>query len=53
MSEKHLVHSNFDAQTIMDITPESAGWEYLSFRILQLKSGETYSHNTEQTELAL
>ncbi|MGB7340948.1 MAG: 5-deoxy-glucuronate isomerase [Phototrophicaceae bacterium] len=52
MSE-HLIKSNDDQQIVMDITPESANWDYLSYRIVRLQSGETYTHQTEGTEIAL
>ena len=39
---KHLVQSNDEQQLVMDITPESADWQYLSYRILRLAKGESY-----------
>lgn len=50
---EHLIHSNDDQQIVMDITPESAKWDYLSYRIVRLQSGETYTHQTDGTEIAL
>lgn len=50
---EHLIHSNDDQQIVMDITPESANWQYLGYRIVRLQAGETYSHHTEGTEIAL
>lgn len=52
MSE-HLIKSNDNQQIVMDITPESAEWDYLSYRIVRLSAGETYSHNTDGIEIAL
>lgn len=49
----HLIKSNNEQQVVMDITPESANWQYLSYRVLQLKKGESYTHATEGTEIAL
>lgn len=49
----HLVKSNTDQQVVMDITPESANWQYLSYRVVQLKQGETYTHETHDTEAAI
>lgn len=49
----HLIRSNEDQQIVMDITPESAEWDFLSYRIVRLNKGETYSHQTEGTEIAL
>ncbi|MCY3976479.1 MAG: 5-deoxy-glucuronate isomerase [Chloroflexi bacterium] len=42
------------AETIvLDVTPESANWQYLSFRIVRITGQQAYLHNTERTELAL
>lgn len=49
----HLLKSNDEQQLVMSITPESANWQYLSYRILRLAKGESYSHATEGTEIAL
>ncbi len=53
MEHEHLIKSNDDEQIVMDITPESANWKFLSYRIVQLSAGESYSHDTEGTEIAL
>lgn len=49
----HLIKSNDEQQIVMNITPESANWQYLSYRIVRLSTGESYSHQTEGTEIAL
>ncbi len=42
------------AETIvLDVTPESANWQHLSFRIVRITGQQVYLHNTERTELAL
>ena len=53
MTNPHLVRSNYDQQIVVDVTPENANWDYLSYRIVNLKAGESYSHATEGTEIAL
>ncbi len=53
MTNEHLIKSNYDAQIVIDVTPESAGWDYLSYRVINLKAGDTYTHATEGTEAAL
>lgn len=30
--------------TVIDITPESAGWQYVGFRVVTLKAGQDYQH---------
>lgn len=38
---------------ILSITPESAGWDYISFQARRLATGETWSFDTGECELAL
>lgn len=38
---------------VLEITPESVGWQFLSFKTIQLKAGESLSANTEGQEYAL
>ena len=42
-----------DPGLLLDITPESAGWEYISFQVRQLSAGDAWSFDTEENELAL
>lgn len=53
MSMDHLIHPNPTSEIRIDVTPRSAGWRYLSFRVMALASGEAYTHHTEDTEVAL
>jgi 5-deoxy-glucuronate isomerase len=39
--------------TILEITPENAGWRYLSFQVLALAPGETVEGDTGETEVAI
>ena len=50
---KHHLKSNDDEMIVLDVTPESAGWEYLSFRVIKIRASQVYMHSTEDTELAL
>ncbi len=36
----------------MDITPQSAGWKYLSFKAMAIKAGERFQQATEGEEVA-
>ena len=45
--------SNKDGMIVLDVTPESANWDYLSFRIVKLQHQQVYLHQTESTEVAL
>lgn len=39
--------------TVLDITPESAGWRYVGFRVVKLAAGEAYSHTEPGREACL
>lgn len=50
---QHLIRSDYAATVLMDVTPDSAEWSYLSFRVVALKAGETYSADSGGNEVAL
>ena len=39
--------------TVLEITPESVGWRYLSFRVVALAPGEHVEADTGETEVAI
>ena len=45
--------SNIDQMIVLDVTPGSANWQYLSFRVVRIQERQVYLHRTERTELAL
>ncbi len=49
----HHLKSNYDEMIVLDVTPESAGWDYLSFRIVNINSDQLYFHTTKGTEVAI
>ena len=49
----HLKIRYMIGMIVLDVTPDSANWQYLSFRIVKLESQQVYLHQTAQTELAL
>lgn len=49
----HHLKSNYDEMLVLDVTPESANWDYLSFRIVNITSDKTYFHTTDNTEVAI
>ena len=53
MSNEHFIKPNLDTTVQIDVTPESAGWEYLSYKVVTLRAGESHQHNTEGNEIAL
>ena len=42
-----------DPGLILSITPAEAGWDYISFQVRRLASGESWSWQTAEHELAL
>ena len=52
LNNNHL-KSNYDDMIVLDVTPESANWDYLSFRVIRLRGEQVYLHQTDDTELAL
>lgn len=42
-----------DSDLILEITPETAGWDYISFQVRRLASGQTWSFATGENELAV
>lgn len=52
MSEHHI-KPNHDSKMIMDVTPESAGWQYLSFQVVKIGAGESHVITTPGIETAV
>ena len=48
----HLLHPSNDLIQF-DVTPTSANWQYLSYRVLHLRAGQEYRHDTAGDEAAL
>lgn len=48
-----LAKADLQARTIVDITPERAGWEYVGFKVLRLTAGEAETLSTGERELCL
>ena len=49
----HHLKSNYGDMVVLDVSPESAGWNYLSFRVVKISKGQVYLQDTKNTELAL
>ncbi|MCB9149958.1 MAG: 5-deoxy-glucuronate isomerase [Caldilineaceae bacterium] len=49
----HRIQSDYTQTKLMDVTRESAGWEYLTFRVIRLQPGERYVEATGGDEVAL
>ena len=53
MRSPHLISPDHSQSRMIDVTPASAGWEFLSFRVIKLQKGETYREETGGDEVAL
>lgn len=49
----HSYKSNPNSKTVLQVRPESAGWKYLSFQVIALDAGETFTYATGSEEVAL
>lgn len=50
---KLLVKPDLTSKEYINITPENAGWEHLSFRAVKLDKGDEWRFSTGENELAL
>ena len=50
---EHLIKPKRDSNVLIEVTPHSAGWRCLSFKVLSLKAGQHYSEPTGENEVAL
>ena len=46
-------HYPHDRGLVLEVTPESAGWDYISFQVRRLQQGESWSFASGENELAL
>ncbi len=53
MSNPHYLKSNLAERVRVDVTPASAGWNFLTFQVVALKPNETYTVETNDREFAL
>ena len=50
---QHHIKPNYDSKMIIDVTPESAKWQYLSFQVVKIGAGETHTVTTPGIEMAI
>jgi len=53
MVSRLQVKASRDGRDIVDVTPQSAGWEHVGFRAIRLAAGETETVTTGERELCL
>lgn len=51
--QEHLIKPDIHSTILLDVTPTTAGWDYLSFKVVSLKAGEGYEQVTGSDEIAL
>jgi 5-deoxy-glucuronate isomerase len=49
----HLLHPDHTRVETLAVTPQTAGWQFLSFRVVALAPGQTYDLQTGHEEVAL
>jgi len=50
---EHFIKPKTDSNILINITPQSAGWKYLGFKVMAIKAGEKFRQATEGEEFAL
>ena len=50
---KRIYSSDQTGQVLLDITPEIAGWKYISFRVVRLAEGKTLEADTASNEVVI
>lgn len=45
--------STLDPDVILEVTPERAGWEFISFQVRRLTAGHQWASSTQENEVAL
>ena len=48
-----LLKARLDRQVTVEVTPESARWTYLDFRVVQLRPGDRFRQDSDGREVAL
>lgn len=50
---EHLIKPDYESDVAIEVTPKSAGWRYLSFKVVSLAAGGRYSQQSDGDEVAL
>lgn len=49
----HHIKPELGSKILIEVTPESAGWQYLGFQVVKLRAGENHQVSTAGIEMAL
>ena len=50
---EHLLHTDHTSRVQFNVTPQRAGWRFLSFGVIELNAGETYTLDSGDDEVAV
>lgn len=50
---EHHLRPDSDGPVVLEVTPSSAGWRYLSFSVVRLAAGERFRHGGDEREMAV
>ena len=50
---KRIYRSDQNSQVLLDITPQTAGWKYISFKVVRLTEGETLHADSSTNEVVI
>jgi 5-deoxy-glucuronate isomerase len=50
---KRIHRSDYNSHILLDVTPENAGWRYISFKVVRLAEGKTLEANTAGNEVVI
>lgn len=50
---EHLIRPNINETVVIEVTPESAGWTHLAFKVVSIKKGQLFSQQSAGNEVAL
>lgn len=50
---QHIIPKGKNGPCLVDVTPESAGWKYLSFCLMRYGKGQESTGNTQGNEVCL
>ena len=50
---KRIYRSDQNSQVLLDITPQTAGWKYISFKVVRLTEGETIQADSSTNEVVI
>jgi 5-deoxy-glucuronate isomerase len=50
---KRIHRSDYSSHILLDVTPENAGWRYISFKVVRLEKGRKFEADTAGNEMVI